>query len=89
MSRQVLCRLFKEKLDGLERPPFPGEQGMDIFENISAKAWQEWLRLQTMLINEKRLNARDKETRSYLAEQRKKFFAGEKTDQPAGYKPPT
>ena len=88
MTRKVKCRLYGEELEGLPRPPFPGASGMDIFENVSAKAWQAWLKLQTMLINEKRLDARDPDAKKYLAEQRKKFFAGEETDTPAGFRPP-
>ena len=53
MTRTVLCTRFKEELPGLNAAPFPGPRGQEIFETVSAKAWQEWSDLQTMLINEK------------------------------------
>jgi Fe-S cluster biosynthesis and repair protein YggX len=43
---------------------------------------------QTTLINEMRLNMMDLTARTYLAEQREKFFDGEQVDQAEGYVPP-
>ena len=88
MSRTVNCRRYKEELPGLEAPPFPGPAGQDVYENVSAKAWQEWQDMQTMLINEKHLNMMDKEARKYLNEQRNRFLSGEDTDQAEGYVAP-
>ena len=85
MARTVFCKLMQKEMPGLEAPPFPGPKGMEIFENYSAEAWQKWQDMQTMLINEKSLNAMDKESRKYLAEQRDKFLAGEETDKAEGY----
>ncbi len=88
MSRMVFCAKLKVKLPGLAAPPFPGPRGQEIFESISEQAWQEWQRLQTMLINEKHLNMMDKESRKYLNEQRDKFLNDEAVDQAEGYTPP-
>jgi Fe-S cluster biosynthesis and repair protein YggX len=88
MARTVYCRKFKEELPAMAQPPFPGPKGEDIFNNISQKAWSAWLDHQTMLINEKRLNMMDKESRDYLAGQREKFLSGEDYDQAEGYVPP-
>ena len=66
MARLIFCRKYKEELEGLDAPPYPGAKGQDIFDNISKKAWQEWMAHQTMLINEKRLNMMDMGTRVYL-----------------------
>lgn len=88
MSRTVLCRKYQEELPGLAVPPLPGAKGQDIFENISAKAWQEWLQHQTMLINEKQLNLMDLTARSYLNEQMDRFFSNANIDQVEGYVPP-
>jgi Fe-S cluster biosynthesis and repair protein YggX len=52
MARTVFCTYLKREAPGLERVPYPGELGRRIYDNISAPAWQEWLRHQTMLINE-------------------------------------
>ena len=59
MARTVFCRKYKEELPGIAVPPIPGPAGIDIFENVSDKAWKEWQAQQTMLINEKHLNMMD------------------------------
>ena len=87
-ERTVECKKYGEKLPGLAAPPMPGPAGLEIYEQISAKAWQEWQQLQTMLINEKHLNVRDAEARKYLSEQRRRFFANELVDRADGYVPP-
>ncbi|MDQ2076083.1 oxidative damage protection protein [Marinimicrobium sp. ABcell2] len=88
MSRLVFCRKHQQELEGLERPPFPGPKGQDIYEHVSKKAWEEWLAHQTMLINEKHLNMMDMGARTYLGEQMTKFLSGEDYDQAEGYVPP-
>ena len=87
MSHSVFCRKYRQQLPGLPAPPLPGAVGEDIFENVSAKAWQEWQRLQTMLINEHHLSLIDRSARDYLGEQMRKFLANEDHDLPAGYVP--
>jgi len=88
MTRTVICRKYRTKLEGLDAPPLPGQAGLDIYETVSSKAWAEWQALQTMLINEKNLRLIDPETRRYLAEQRKKFLDNEPIDRIEGYVPP-
>ncbi len=87
MAHMVFCSRLKKELPGLPGPPFPGPKGQEVFETVSAQAWEEWQHLQTMLINEKSLNMMDKESRRYLNEQRDKFLAGEATDRADGYVP--
>lgn len=89
MARMVQCRKLKKELPGLDMPPFPGPKGQEIFDNISKQAWGEWMAHQTTLINEMRLNMMDLTARTYLAEQREKFFSGEDVDQAEGYVPPS
>lgn len=88
MSRTVFCRKYQSEQEGLERPPFPGPKGQDIFDNVSRKAWQEWLHEQTMLINEKHLNMMDPFARKYLKAQMEKFLDNEPFDQAEGFVPP-
>ena len=83
--RTVHCRKHSKDLPGLKAPPMPGPLGEDIFEHVSAQAWQEWQELQTMLINEHHLALRDAEVRKYLLDQMKRFFRNEETETPAGY----
>ena len=71
---KVYCKKYKEELPALDRPPYPGPRGEEIFNSVSKKAWMEWLQLQTMLINEKQLNLAEKETRDYLNDQLDKFL---------------
>jgi Fe-S cluster biosynthesis and repair protein YggX len=68
MSRMVFCRKYQQDLEGLDTPPYPGAKGIDLYNNISKKAWQEWMAHQTLLINEKRLNVMDMGTKVYLTE---------------------
>lgn len=88
MPRTVFCRRYQQELEGLDRPPFPGPAGQHIFETVSKKAWQDCLRHQTLLINEKRLVLTDPATAAYLATQREKFLSGEAVDRAEGYVPP-
>lgn len=88
MTRTVFCKRFKEDLPGLDKPPFPGPKGQEVFDSVSVKAWEEWQNHQTMLINEKHLNMMDKESRKYLNDQRDKFLNGEAIDRAEGYVAP-
>ncbi len=87
MTRTVMCRKYKQELEGLERPPYPGPKGQDIYDNVSRKAWQAWTEHQTMLINEKHLSLMDPATRSYLQEEMEKFMSGGDYDKVEGYVP--
>lgn len=89
MSRTVFCRKYREELPGLDRPPLPGSRGQDIYENVSRRAWEAWQAQQTRLINEKRLNMLEPETRDYLMTQMARFFNNEETDTAPGYVPPS
>ena len=71
-----------------DTPPMPGPRGEEIFNQVSARAWDEWHKLQTMLINEKHLDMRDKDARRYLNAQRDLFLTGEPVDHAEGYIPP-
>ena len=59
MARMVNCIKLGREAEGLDFPPMPGELGKRLFENVSKEAWQQWIRQQTMLINENRLNLAD------------------------------
>lgn len=87
MSRMVQCVKLKKEAEGLERPTYPGDLGKRIFENVSKEAWQQWIRQQTMLINEYRLSPIDPKARKFLEEQMEKFFFGEGSVTPPDYKP--
>ncbi|MDD5034641.1 MAG: oxidative damage protection protein [Methylococcaceae bacterium] len=88
MSRTVKCTKLGVEAEGLDNPPFPGEQGLRIFDNVSKQAWQEWLKLQTMLINEHRLSPFEANAKKFLAQEREKFLFGPGADAPEGYVAP-
>ena len=84
MSKKVHCQLLDQELDALTFQTYPGELGKRIFENISQQAWQQWLALQTMLINENRLSPMNPEHRAYLEAEMEKYFFGEGSEKPEG-----
>jgi Fe-S cluster biosynthesis and repair protein YggX len=87
MSRMVHCVKLHREEEGLDRQPYPGELGKRLFEGVSKQAWQDWLRQQTMLINEYRLSPMDPKARAFLEEQMEKFFFGDGSDLPPDYRP--
>ena len=89
MARTVQCAYLKKAADGLDFPTYPGELGKRIYNEISKEAWALWLKHQTMLVNENRLNLADARARQYLARQMENYFFGGGAEQPAGYVPPS
>lgn len=89
MTRTVHCIKLGREAEGLDRPPYPGPLGQRIWAEVSKPAWAEWLKQQTMLVNENRLNLADARARQYLARQMEKHFFGEGADAVSGYVPPS
>jgi Fe-S cluster biosynthesis and repair protein YggX len=88
MPRTVQCQYLKREAPGLERVPYPGELGKRIYENISAQAWQEWVRHQTMLMNEYRLSPIEPKARKFLVEEMEKFLFSGGSAKPAEFVAP-
>lgn len=88
MARSVNCVKLGREAEGMDFPPMPGELGKKLFETVSKEAWAQWIRMQTMIINENRLNLADAAHRKYLAEQVEKHFFGDGADKVQGYVPP-
>ena len=88
MARMVHCVKLDREAEGLDRPPYPGELGQRIFEHVSKEAWQQWLRHQTMLINEYRLVAFEPKARQFLAGEMEKYFFGTGSKPPEGFVDP-
>ena len=87
MARMVKCLKQGEELQGLDNPPFPGAKGQFIYENISQQAWQEWMDMQTMIINEQRLASFDPKAKKIIEEEREKFLFSGGFETPEGYVP--
>lgn len=88
MSRTVQCVWLKREAEGLDRPPYPGELGQRIYDNISREAWRAWVGHQTMLLNEYRLSPIDPKARKFLVEEMEKFLFGGGSKAPEGYVKP-
>jgi Fe-S cluster biosynthesis and repair protein YggX len=88
MPRTIFCSYLQREAEGLDRVPYPGELGQRIYENISKEAWQQWVRHQTMLLNEYRLSPIDPKARKFLVEEMEKFLFGGGAQQPEGYVSP-
>ncbi|MDD5325675.1 MAG: oxidative damage protection protein [Polaromonas sp.] len=89
MTRLVHCIKLGREAEGLDFPPYPGPLGKRIWAEVSKEAWAAWLKQQTMLVNENRLNLADAKARQYLALQMEKHFFGDGADAAAGYVPPS
>jgi len=77
MGKTINCIKLGIEAEGLDFAPVPGDLGQRILENVSKEAWQGWLKQQTMIINENRLNLSEEAARKYLRQQMEYyFFAG-------------
>jgi Fe-S cluster biosynthesis and repair protein YggX len=84
----VHCIKLNREAEGLARAPYPGDLGRRIFDQVSKQAWADWLRHQTMLINENRLSPMDPKARKFLEGQMEQYFFGQGAELPADYVPP-
>jgi len=84
----VHCVKLGKEAEGLDRAPYPGELGKRILESVSKEAWQQWMRHQTILINENRLSPIDPAHRAFLEKEMEKFFFGEGSELPKEFSPP-
>lgn len=85
--RMVHCVKFGREMPGLDRPPWKGELGKRIYENVSKDAWKLWVEHSKMLMNEYRLNPLSPQTQTIIAEHMEQFFFGEGAQLPPGYVP--
>lgn len=74
MARTVHCKKLDKDLEGLEKPPFRGELGQQIFEQISKTAWEQWKDMQIKIINEYRLNMGNPKDYEVLIQQMMAFL---------------
>lgn len=86
--RLVMCVKFGKELPGLDAPPWPGELGKRVFDNVSAAGWKLWEDRMKMILNEYRLMPWQKEAQELIAKQMEEFFFGEGSALPPDYEPP-
>ena len=73
--RTVKCKKLKKELPGLEKPPFSGPIGQQIFDSISKEAWERWSKdMQIKVLNEYRLNMADPKQYQVLVDQMLSFL---------------
>lgn len=89
MARMVQCVKLGRELEGLDKPPFAGELGQRIYDNVSKEGWKLWTQHMTMVVNEFRLSMANPESQKILMEQMEQFFFGEGAALPPEYKPPS
>src|SRR5271170_7596603 len=89
MAHMVHCSKYKQELEGLDEPPFDSDFGHKIYNNVSKKAWAEWVEHQKMLLNEYRLQPWTRESQEFLVEQMQGFFFGDNAALPKEYVPPS
>lgn len=74
MSRIIFCHFLQKEAPGLNFQLYPGELGKRIFNEISQEAWNEWIKKQTMIINENKLNMMNPEHRKQIENEMVKFL---------------
>ncbi|MGA8154297.1 MAG: oxidative damage protection protein [Terriglobales bacterium] len=88
-ERLVHCVKLHKELPGLDEPPFDGDLGKKVYDNVSQQAWGMWMDFCKMLLNEYRLNPARKEDQQAILQQMEQFFFGEGAAPPPEYVPPT
>ena len=87
MMWMVECVKLQRELPALDRPPFPGELGQRIFENISKEAWQQWKDYSVLLVNHYGLNLADPEAQKFLTQAMEEFLFSGGGEMPEGWSP--
>ena len=87
MSRTVHCVKFGKEMEALDRPPFRGEMGQKVFENVSKEAWRMWLEHSKMIVNEYRLDLTSESGQKIWMTELEKYFFGEGSQLPPDFVP--
>lgn len=87
MARMVNCVKLGRELPGLDRPPYSGELGQRIYDNISRQAWEMWMQQSIILINHYGLSLADPQAQEFLKQQMQEFFFGAEAAMPEGWTP--
>ena len=86
-ERTVQCVKFQKEMPALDEPPWPGELGQRIYENVSVEAWKLWEERMKMILNEYRLMPWQKEAQETVAKHMEDFFFGDGSALPPDYVP--
>lgn len=83
----VKCVKLGRELPGLPQPPYPGELGKRIYENVSQQAWNMWMDQALLIINHYGLSMIDPRATELMMRQAELFFFGESNVKPEGWTP--
>lgn len=86
-NRTIQCVVLKAQAEALDAPPYPGELGQRVFENVSKPGWTQWLERLTAIINENGLNTADPKALELIEKHMIGFFfeEGDYGQLPAGF----
>lgn len=87
-QRTVKCVKLNKELPGLQKPPFPGELGQKVYENVSQEAWKMFLEYFKIIVNEFRLDLTKPETDKVFYKQVNDYFFGKGGKLPEQYVEP-
>ncbi len=76
----ISCTRCKQTGGQLPAPPLPNELGDRIYDSICQTCWQEWLQMQTAIINHYGLDLRQQEARQFLTQQTETFLFGQQQE---------
>jgi Fe-S cluster biosynthesis and repair protein YggX len=76
-----------EEAEGLDKPPFKGDLGERLYQNVSKRAWRIWLEHSKMLINEYRLDLTSEQGQRMWMTECERYFFGEGSALPPEYVP--
>ncbi len=85
MARTVSCVKLGAEAEGLEKPPFKGDLGQRIFEQVSKEAWRGWLEHSKMLINEFRLDLTSARGQQIWMSECERYFFGDGSAPPPDF----
>jgi len=89
MAHMVKCVKLGREAEGLDEPPFDGELGQKIYNNVSKLAWEQWQEHMKMLLNEYRLQPWKKDHQEFIVQQMEAYFFGEGSEKPKEFVAPT
>lgn len=87
MAGTVKCVKLGRESEALDKPPFKGELGQRVFENVSKEGWRLWLEHSKILINEYRLDLTSEQGQTLWMTELEKFFWGEGSALPPEFNP--
>ena len=77
MGATVQCVVLEQEAEALDAPPYPGELGQRIVENVSKEGWTQWLERLVLIINENQLSSADPDNLNLIEQHMVGFLFGE------------